>query len=80
VDKSAKERLKPLGEWSGICSIAFAMKRAAFKVHPSKGGWIRTTIAPINDRREATLGLSDVLMFMALVVGTVAVARVLLAH
>jgi hypothetical protein len=56
------------------------MKRSAFKVQPGKGGWIRTTIAPINDRREVTFGVSEVVMFAALVLGMVAVARVLLAH
>jgi hypothetical protein len=56
------------------------MKRSAFKVQPAKGGWIRTTIAPINDRREARFGVSDVVMFGALVLGMVAVARILLAH
>ena len=56
------------------------MKRSGFKVHPGKGGWIRTTIAPINDRREEMFGFSDVVMFAALVLGMVAVARVLLAH
>ena len=56
------------------------MKRAAFKVQPGKGGWIRTTIAPINDRREATVGFADVLMCMALVAGMITLARILLAH
>jgi hypothetical protein len=57
-----------------------SMKRAAFKVHPDKGGWIRTTLAPINDRHEASLGVVDVVMFMALVLAVMAVARVLIAH
>jgi hypothetical protein len=56
------------------------MKRAEFKVLPSKGGWIRTTIAPINDKHADTFGLTDVLMFSALVLAVIAVARVLIAH
>jgi hypothetical protein len=56
------------------------MKRAAFKLHPTKGGWIRTTIAPINDKREARFGVLDILMFMALVAATIAIARLILAH
>jgi len=63
-----------------IVLVIRLMKRSAFKVQPAKGGWIRTTIAPINDRREVTFGVSDVVMFAALVVGMVAIARVLLAH
>lgn len=56
------------------------MKRAAFKLQSGKGGWIRTTIAPINDKSEATFGFSDILMFTSLVAMMVALARILLAH
>lgn len=57
------------------------MKRAAFKLNPTKGGWIRTTIAPINDKQhEARFGVMDMLMFMALIGTTIAIARVVLAH
>jgi hypothetical protein len=56
------------------------MKRAAFKVDPSKGGWIRTTLAPLNDKHASRFGIADVLMFFALVAAVVGVARVLLAH
>jgi hypothetical protein len=56
------------------------MKRAEFKVLPGKGGWIRTTIAPVNDKQEYTFGLTDVVMFCALVLGLITVARVFIAH
>jgi hypothetical protein len=56
------------------------MKRAAFKVDSCKGGWIRTTIAPLNDRRASRFGYADTMMFFALVASVVVVARVLLAH
>ena len=56
------------------------MKRAAFKLDPSKGGWIRTTIAPLNDHHESKFGLFDAVMFFAVVTAVVGVARVLLAH
>ena len=56
------------------------MKRAAFKLHPAKGGWIRTTLAPMNDKREARFGAIDMFMFFALVAVVVAVARVLIAR
>jgi hypothetical protein len=55
------------------------MKRAYFKVHPERG-WIRTTIAPINGKNEGKFGTIDTLMFAALVVMVVAVARLLIAH
>ncbi len=56
------------------------MKRAEFKVLPAKGGWIRTTIAPINDRQAEAFGIGDVVMLSALVIALVALARVLIAH
>lgn len=56
------------------------MKRADFKVLPAKGGWIRTTIAPINDKHSSTFGMSDVVMLSALVLTVIAVARILIAH
>jgi hypothetical protein len=56
------------------------MKRAEFKVLPGKGGWIRTTIAPINDKHSGTFGLTDVVMFSALMLAVIAAARVFIAH
>jgi hypothetical protein len=56
------------------------MKRAAFKLHPARGGWIRTTLAPINDKREARFGIIDTFMFMGLVAIVITVARLILAH
>lgn len=61
-----------------LCLVC--MKRADFKVLPSKGGWIRTTIAPVNDKHSASFGLTDVVMFSGLVLGVIAVARLLIAH
>jgi hypothetical protein len=55
------------------------MKRAVFRVDPARGGWIRTSIAPLNNDQEARFSFIDVTMFLALVVGGVAVARFLLA-
>ena len=56
------------------------MKRAGFKIQPEKGGWLRTTLWPINHRHEITFRLVDVFMFFALIGLTVAIARVILAH
>ena len=57
-----------------------SMKRAGFKVLPGKGGWLRTTIVPINDKAAGSFGLADTIMFSALVLVVMAVARLLLAH
>lgn len=56
------------------------MKRAAFKLDPCRGGWIRTTIAPLNDKHEARFSKMDMVMLFMLVTAVVAVARLLLAH
>ena len=56
------------------------MKRAVIRLDHGRGGWIHTTIAPINDKHEARFGKIDVVMFGALVLAMVAVARLLLAH
>jgi len=56
------------------------MKRATFKVYPGKGGWIQTTIAPINDKQVVAFGVWDFVLLTALIAAIVAVARVLIAH
>ncbi len=56
------------------------MKRAAFKVHPDARGWLRTSIVPVNDKHEARFGAGDILMFAAIVVGMITMARLLIAH
>ena len=60
--------------------ILVCMKRATLKVHSAHGGWIRTTIAPVNDKHEARFGVVDVVMFLGLVAIVVGIARVLIAH
>ena len=66
-------------EWPAVCSWS-GVKRAVFKVQPGKNGFIRTTLCPVNDRRELKLTWGDVLTLAALVIGGLALARVLLAH
>jgi len=56
------------------------VKKASFKAEPARNGFIRTTISPVHDDHEARFGWCDILMLVALIVGVVAVARVLLAH
>jgi len=54
------------------------MKRASFQLHTDRG-WLRTTLAPVNDRRETRFGIVDILMLLALVLGTMGIARILIA-
>ncbi|HTL57970.1 MAG TPA: hypothetical protein VL361_19935 [Candidatus Limnocylindrales bacterium] len=56
------------------------MKRASFKLQSVRGGWIRTTLAPINDKHQSTFGVSDALMLTAVVALVITVARLCLAH
>lgn len=63
-----------------LCAVSHSMKRAAFKLHPARGGWIRTTLAPINDKHEARFGVIDTFMFMGLVAIVITVARLIIAH
>jgi hypothetical protein len=56
------------------------MKRAEFKVMPGKGGWIRTTIAPINDKHSGSFGMVDMVMFSSLILAVIAIARVFIAN
>jgi len=60
--------------------VSHSMKRAAFKLDTTKGGWIRTTIAPLNDVSECRFGIMDTVMFCGLMISVVFVARILLAH
>jgi len=55
------------------------MKRASFRIHPDRG-WLRTTLWPINNKDALRFGPLDICMLVALVLGTVAVARILIAH
>ncbi len=56
------------------------MKRAAFKVQPDRRGWLRTTLAPVNDHQKLPFRLADVLMFFITVGLLIAIARVVIAH
>jgi uncharacterized ion transporter superfamily protein YfcC len=56
------------------------VKKAVTKVGRGKAGFIRNTIAPVHDDHDTRFGLVDVMMIVALIGGTVAIARLLLAH
>ena len=56
------------------------VKKAVSKGEPVRNGFIRRTLAPVNDKQEPTFGPLDAVLILALVTGSVAVARYLLAH
>jgi hypothetical protein len=56
------------------------MKQSSFKVRSERGGWIRTTLAPINEKAGTTFGTKEFFMLMGIVGLVVTVARVCLAH
>lgn len=56
------------------------MKHTSFKLQSERGGWIRTTLAPINDRTVAPFGTKEFFMLMGIVGLVVLAARVCLAH
>jgi hypothetical protein len=56
------------------------VKKAVFKTGPSKNGFIQGTLAPVNHKQEARFGWGDVVTLIALIVGVLALARVILTH
>ncbi len=56
------------------------MKQSSFKVQSERGGWIRTTLAPINDRTKVEFGAKDLAMFLAVVTLITVIARAFIAH
>ena len=65
--------------WPGVCCPG-SVKKAFSKGGRRKHGFLRATLSPVNDKQEPTFGLLDALLIFALVTGSVAVARHLLAH
>jgi hypothetical protein len=53
------------------------MKRANFRAVAGRGGFIRTTLAPVHDRRDSRFDAMDMTMFMLLIFGAVFVVRFL---
>jgi hypothetical protein len=56
------------------------VSRILFKADAGRSGFIKSTLAPIDSKNEARFGLFDVVLFMGLVVGVLAIVRLLLAH
>ena len=55
------------------------VKKAAFRVTQGKSGFIRAFLTPCNEK-PARFGWGDVVTLVALVVGILALARIILAH
>jgi hypothetical protein len=56
------------------------VKKASFKTSPSKNGFIQGTLAPVNDKQEGRFGWGDIVTLIALTIGLLALARVILTH
>jgi hypothetical protein len=56
------------------------MKRLNFRTAPGKGGFIRTTLAPIHAQDDLGFDLKDLTKLLLLIFGCLAVARFLVAH
>ena len=56
------------------------VKKVVFRVAQGKSGFIRTILSPCNEKRDARFGWGDVVTLMALVIGILALARIILAH
>ena len=56
------------------------MIKAIFKAGPKKGGFVATTLAPVNDKQDTGFRVRDGAMFAGLVLGVIAVMRYFLAH
>jgi hypothetical protein len=56
------------------------VKKAVFKTDPARGGFISASIAPISRKNQRRFGPFDAVMFVALIVATIALMRLLLAR
>jgi hypothetical protein len=55
------------------------VKKAVFRAHPGKNGFIRTSLSTAH-KHEPRFGWWDMVTLAALIVGGLALARVLMAH
>lgn len=56
------------------------MKNIVFRTAPPGSGFIRTNVAPINDKRDSLFGVWDALEVITLVFGIVLVMRFVLTY
>jgi hypothetical protein len=57
-----------------------SVKKVVYRAEPGKTGLIRSTFTPIDHKHEVRFGWWDMITLAALVVGGLALARVLMAH
>jgi len=68
-----------MGFLARVMLVVSTVKKAAFK-SPGKSGFIRAILTPCNGKQDARFGWGDILTLMALVIGILALARIILAH
>jgi hypothetical protein len=56
------------------------VKKAVMKTEPLKGGFIGSTIAPVNERHGLRFGFWDAVEIIILIVSLLFVMRLILAH
>jgi hypothetical protein len=54
--------------------------KAIFRADCSRGGFISSTLAPCNDKREARFSMLNGLVLIGLLFGLATMVRLLLAH
>jgi len=56
------------------------MKKPAFPTEQTGSGFIRTTLTPVNDKRESCFSLWDAVEVFTLILAILVVMRFLVAH
>jgi hypothetical protein len=56
------------------------VKKVVFRAEPGKTGFVRGTLPPLSHKHECTFGWWDMVTLAALIAGSLALARVLMAH
>jgi hypothetical protein len=67
----------PIGSGSALSG---GVKKPIFKAGSSKNGFIQGTLAPVNNKHEGRFGWGDIVTLIALTIGLLALARVVLTH
>ena len=57
-----------------------SVKKVIFRAEPGKTGFVRGALNPLSHRHETRFGWWDMVTLAALVLGGLALARVLMAH
>src|SRR5207237_4302917 len=65
--------------WRVLCSNP-SVKKVVFRAQPGRDGFIRSTLTPLQQKQQTRFGWWDMVTLAALIVGALALARVLMAH